>query len=203
MANKSTATVATSQQLSRPYFTHKVSLNSLHAQQVFERGFEICSHGIYSLSIVLRVIGSDERAREVEAIVDDRIGKMFDSIRLESERLGQLADSSGIDFSGIAYSNPKSFEAKITSPRAVRYIALIREFDLLVSRFDVLWLSGSIPDGSYSRNLYEGKRRLLRLAGEMRNLAGRAIAAAKREGTLSPEGVNENPASTDPPEEMQ
>ena len=127
---------------------------------------------------------------------------MFDSIRLESERLGQLADSNGIDFSGIAYSNPKSFEAKITSPRAVRYVALIREFDLLVSRFDVLWLSGSIPDGSYSRNLYEGKRKLLRLAGEMRNLAGRAIAAAKREEKLAPEAISSVPVSADVSEDL-
>lgn len=197
MAKNPHPTVAASQQLSRPYFTNKVTFNSLHAQQVFERGFEICSYGIYSLSIVLRVIGTDEQAREVESIVDDRINKMFEAIRVETEQLDKLADANGIGFSGITYSNPKSFDARITSPRAVRYIGLLREFDSLVAKFDALWLSGSMPDGNYARSLYDWKRKLLRLAGDMRNLAGRAISAAKRKSPLGPD------AGSTPPIESQ
>jgi hypothetical protein len=55
-----------SHDISRPYFTQKVRLHSLHAQQVFDRGFELCANAIFSLSVVLRVIGTDEQAREVE-----------------------------------------------------------------------------------------------------------------------------------------
>ena len=92
----------------------------------------------------------------------------------------------------MAKEELKELEAKITSPRAVRYIGLVREFDSLVAKFDILWLSGSIPDSSYSVSLYEWKRRLLRVSGGMRSLAGRAITAAKRKEpmpTESPSGV--------------
>jgi hypothetical protein len=129
-------TPTASQDISRPYFTQKVKLNSLHAHQVFDRGFELCANAIFSLSIVLRVFATDAQAREVETIVDNRLNKVFEDIRTEGIRLEKLAESNGIEFSGVTYSKPKELEAQITSPRAVRYIGLIREFDSLVAKFD-------------------------------------------------------------------
>ena len=58
------AVSSASQNASRPYFTQRVRLNSLHAQQVFDRGFDIGANAIFSLSIILRVIGTDEQAQE-------------------------------------------------------------------------------------------------------------------------------------------
>ena len=189
-------TPTASQDISRPYFTQKVMLNSLHAHQVFDRGFELCANAIFSLSIVLRVFASEAQAREVETIVDNRLNRVFEDIRTEGTRLEKLAESNGIEFSGVTYSNPKELEAKITSPRAVRYVGLIREFDGLVAKFDILWLSGAIPDSSYSVSLYEWKRRLLRVSGGMRSLAGRAITAAKRKEPMP----TENPPNTPVPD---
>ena len=188
-------TPTASQDISRPYFTQKVKLNSLHAHQVFDRGFELCANAIFSLSIVLRVFATEAQAREVETIVDNRLNKVFDDIRTEGTRLDKLAESNGIEFSGVTYSNPKELEAKLTSPRAVRYVGLIREFDSLVAKFDILWLSGSIPDSSYSVSLYEWKRRLLRVSGGMRSLAGRANTAAKRKEPMPTESPSDVPAA--------
>lgn len=171
---------ATDRSKSHPYFTQKVRLHSFHAQQVFDRGFELCATAIFSLSVVLRIIGTDDQARDIEGIVDERLNKMFEDIRGEVVRLEKLAESNGIEFAGIDYSHPKEIEAKITSPRAVRYIGLIREFDALVAKLDTLWLSGVIPDGSYSRGIYDWKRRILRLAGTIRSISGRAMTAARR-----------------------
>jgi hypothetical protein len=168
---------------SHPYFTQKVKLHSFHAQQVFDRGFDLCANAIFSLSVVLRIVGTDEQAREVEGIVDDRLNKMFEEMRGEVARLEKMAEANGIEFMGIDYSHPKEVEAKITSPRAVRYVGLIREFDGLVAKLDTLWLSGIIPDGNYSRSIYEWKRRLLRLAGAIRSIAGRAMIAARKKET--------------------
>lgn len=174
------ATASRDNTKSHPYFTQKVKLHSFHAQQVFDRGFELCANAIFSLSVVLRIIGTDEQAREVEGVVDERLNKLFEDIRSEAARLEKLAEANGIEFKGIDYSHPKEVEAKITSPRAVRYVGLIREFDGLVAKLDTLWLSGVIPDGNYSRSIYEWKRRLLRLAGTIRSIASRAVIAARK-----------------------
>lgn len=163
-----------------PYFIQKVRLQSFHAQQVFERGFETCANAIFSLSVVLRIVGTEDQAREVEGIIDGRLNKAFEDIRAEIARLEKIAENNGIEFVGIEYSSPKDIEAKITSPRAVRYVGLVREFDTLVSKLDTLWLSGVIPDSNYSASIYEWKRRLLRLAGAVRTIANRAMIAARK-----------------------
>lgn len=165
---------------SLPYFIQKVRLQSFHAQQVFERGFETCANAIFSLSVVLRIVGTEDQAREVEGIIDERLNKAFEDIRAEIARLEKIAENNGIEFTGIEYSSPKDIEAKITSPRAVRYVGLVREFDTLVSKLDTLWLSGVIPDSNYSASIYEWKRRLLRLAGAIRTIANRAMIAARK-----------------------
>ena len=113
-------TPTASQDISRPYFTQKVKLNSLHAHQVFERGFDLCANAIFSLSIVLRVFATDAQAREVETIVDNRLNKVFEDIRTEAIRLEKLAESNGIEFSGITYSKPKELEAHRSSLAADR-----------------------------------------------------------------------------------
>lgn len=167
---------------SHPFFTQHVKLNSFHAQQVFDRGFDVCANSIFSLSVVLRIIGTDEQAREVEGVVDERLNKAFEDMRNETARLEKLAEANGIEFNGIEYSKPKEIEAKINSPRAVRYLGIIREFDGMVAKLDTLWLSGVIPDSNYSKSIYEWKRRLLRLAGSIRLIANRAMAAARKRG---------------------
>jgi hypothetical protein len=106
-------TPTASQDISRPYFTQKVKLNSLHAHQVFDRGFELCANAIFSLSIVLRVFATDAQAREVETIVDNRLNKVFEDIRTEGIRLEKLAESNGIEFSGVTYSSPKSLKHRL------------------------------------------------------------------------------------------
>ena len=91
MAAKEVATTAVLKEVptasdrskSHPYFTQKLRLHSFHAQQVFDRGFDLCTTAIFSLSVVLRIIGTDDQARDVEGIVDERLSAMFEEIRGE------------------------------------------------------------------------------------------------------------------------
>lgn len=177
---------------SHPYFTQKVKLQSFHAQQVFERGFEIASGAIFSLSVVLRAVGSDEQAREIEALVDEQLTKFSTLLKNESDRLDKLAEANGIEFDGVDYSNPIEVSAKITSPRAVRYIGIIREFDQLVTKFDTLWLSSVITDSVQASTIYGWKRNILRQAGSIRALTIRAMSAAHKKNQAAAEASKDD-----------
>ncbi|MBN8633412.1 MAG: hypothetical protein J0L76_21460 [Rhodobacterales bacterium] len=177
--NASTQIPSVRQDNSRPFLTQKVVLSSLHAQQVFDRGYEMCANALFSLSVVLRFIGTEVQAQEVDALVDSLIDQTLEDLRRESLRLGEVAESNGIE-TAIGYTSAKAVEAQITSPRAIRYLAIIREFDGLLAQMDALWLSSVITDSQYARGVYEWKRRILRLAGQIRQIASRAVLAARR-----------------------
>lgn len=167
---------------SRPFLTQKALLNSLHAQQIFERGYEMCANALFSLSVVLRFIGTEEQAQEVDAMVDALIDQALDGIQKESARLKEIAESNGIE-TNIGYTSAKTVDVQITSPRSIKYLAIIREFDGMMANMDALWLSCVITDTQYARGVYEWKRRILRLAGQVRQIATRAVLAARRKET--------------------
>ena len=81
---------------SRPFITQKAVLNSLHAQQIFERGYDMCANALFSLTVVLRFIGTEEQAQAVEAMVDDLLNKALDEIRQEIARMKELGESNGM-----------------------------------------------------------------------------------------------------------
>ena len=177
--NTSTQIPSIRQDNSRPFLIQKALLNSLHAQQIFDRGYEMCANALFSLSVVLRFIGTEEQAQEVDAMVDDLINQALDGIRNESLRLKEIAESNGIETS-IGYTSAKTVDVQITSPRSIKYLAIIREFDGMMANMDALWLSCVITDAQYARGVYEWKRRILRLAGQIRQIATRAVLAARR-----------------------
>ena len=53
----------------------------------------------------------------------------------------------------------------------------------MMANMDALWLSCVITDTQYARGVYEWKRRILRLAGQIRQIATRAVLAARRKET--------------------
>ena len=130
--------------------------------------------------MILRIVSDEDKTRELEGVVDERLNKTLADLRNEAARLVKIAEANGIELAGIEDSHPRESDAKITSPRVVQYLLIIREFDGLTAMFDTLWLSGVIPDGDYSRAVYEWKRRLLRLAGGFRALTRRATIAARK-----------------------
>ena len=115
-------------------------------------------------------------------MVDSLIDQSLEDIRKESLRLKELADSNGIETT-IGYTSAKTVDVQITSPRAIRYLAIIREFDGMIAHLDALWLSCVVTDSQYARGVYEWKRRILRLAGQIRQMATRAVLAARRKET--------------------
>jgi hypothetical protein len=180
---------------SRPFLTQTVVLSSLHAQQVFDRGYEMCANALFSLSVVLRFIGSEAQAQEVDALVDALVDQSLEDLRQESRRLREVAESNGIE-NAIGYTSARTVEVQITSPRAIRYLAIIREFDGMLAQMDALWLSSVVTDSQYARGVYEWKRRILRLGGQIRQIASRAVLAARRKEAGETGGeAGETPAS--------
>lgn len=139
----------------------------------------MCANALFSLSVVLRFIGTEEQAQEVDAMVDTLINQSLEGIQNESHRLKEIAESNGIETS-IGYTSAKTVDVQITSPRSIKYLAIIREFDGMMANMDALWLSCVITDTQYARGVYEWKRRILRLAGQIRQIATRAVLAARR-----------------------
>jgi hypothetical protein len=164
---------------SQPFITQQAKLYSLHAQQVFSRGFDSCSRSLYTLSYVLRLIGTDDQASEVAALIEKEFTAVSTDLVNEITRTQMLLDNNGIDAT-VNYTAPQVVEAKISAPFAFKYLALIQSYDQFIGKLDALWFSAQIDDKHYAARIYEWKRRLQRLAGRVRQITSRAVIAARR-----------------------
>lgn len=165
--------------VSVPYTTLNVTLSAEHAQRVYRRTFDFTSKAFTQLGIILRMIGAEKEAIEVEKIVDADMKTIADDLKAERERLDVMLKDAGVAGS-TNFSAPKEFEVQIFSPRSSRYLGMIREFDALIAQLTLLWLSGEIDDARYAATLYSWQRRFMKMSNSIRNIATRAISAANR-----------------------
>ena len=168
---------------SMPFLENTAILKSFHAQQVYRRAFEIGNEALFTLSVILRAITDESECVKVDEIVTAKIIELQTSISEERIRLEKLADSYGIQATGLTYSAPQTIAVKVTSPRAVTWLTVIRDLDRLVELFDVLWLSHVIKDGEHSKGIFNSKRKVWRFANDLRTLAIRSMRAAQQRGS--------------------
>lgn len=184
---------------STPFYVIKAELKTFHAQQMYARAFDRFAGAVYLASIILRVFGEESKVRELEGVIDERINRLFESLRAEHKRLQVAAEAEGISMDGVEYSKPQTIEARVSSPRSGRFLGVLREFDGLVQMYDAMWLSGAIPDADYHKHIYDWKRQILRAAGHVSNITTSAMRAAKKRGvTVETENKPEAPTAQTP-----
>ncbi len=177
--------------VSQPYITRDCELQSRFSQTAYNRIFEQVSGSLYLLGIVLRIVGTDEEALEVEKVVDDMISEVSTELDNEAQRLDKLLEANGLEGCHPKYTHPETFEVQLTSPRAGRFLYLIEQLDVLAQKLDSLWLTGVLTDQQYANSGYAWQRRVVRLANRIRQITSRAIASAKNKGEETEKKVAE------------
>jgi len=164
--------------ISQPYITREITLHSDHAQRAFRRVYKSVSDSFYLMGIVFRIIGSKEEVEGVESLVTELLNDTKNDLQNEMARLNKLCDDNGIDVN-LNFTETATMSARITSPRGAEFLAMIEEADRVIIAMSTLWLSAIFDDRQYSAMSYMWQRRLVKLAGRIRNITATAIRKAK------------------------
>jgi len=168
--------------ISQAFIQRKVTFQSRYAQKAYDYVYDSASGSLYILGIVLRIVGNEQNAQEVEKIVDDMIAEVESELTGEIARLAKIREDNGLDDVGTSYTNPRTITVQITSPRAARFLHLISMIDELAAHLDCLWLSSILTDQQYSNAGFQWQRRVVRLGHRIRDIATRAIKSARGKG---------------------
>ncbi|WP_459170623.1 hypothetical protein [Enterobacter hormaechei] len=97
-------------------------------------------------------------------------------------------ESNGID-EVPDYTDPITFNAKISSPQVGQFVGLVRKLDALMISMDTLWLSSVLSnkqrvDGNYAwqQRIIKLARRIIKLARRIIDIEIRARKSAKAKG---------------------
>lgn len=167
--------------LSRPVFRQKVLINSLQAQRVMDRSFSRVANALFSLDVILRIIGDPKEVDQVEGVIQGHIERVAEDLKKATEQLQLAMDSNGIEATP-GYSRPTEYPIEITSPQVAQFARLVRELDTLMSLVDTLWLNSVLTGQQRADATYEWQQRLIKLAGRIIGMERRARISAHSKG---------------------
>lgn len=167
--------------VSRPVFVQNVALNSLQAQRIKERVFDRTAIALYRTEVILRIIGDEAEATQVESIVAQLVEDLQKELDGEIERMKKLVKDHGIS-DLPSYTAPKTYDVEISSPQVLAFLGLLTGVDSLMGYIDALWLNKVLDNRQRSEATYGWQRRTLRLGRRIIHIELRAYRAAQNKG---------------------
>lgn len=167
--------------ISVPAFEQKMNLNTLQAQKVMSRVFARASDSLYRIDVILRIIGKEEHAQQVEEVIKAMFDEVETGLKNSAAQNAALLEENGIE-DMPSYDAPYSERIRVTSPQVARFAAMVRRLDKLVMEIDALWLTGIIDNGHRNEAAYRWQQRIIGLGSRIIGIERRARLAAKRQG---------------------
>ena len=181
---------------SRAAFQITINLRSETAQRVIEREFERVAVVLYHLSVVRRIISTEQEADVMETEVRALICSVRDAIEKEIARLSKLRADHGIQ-SEPQYTHPSEYQLQITSPLANDYLVIIQSMDEVIMHVDSLWLAGVFTNAQRANAVFLWQRTILRMGRRIigrnhRDSASKGDSDNIESGSIQTEASTEN-----------
>jgi len=162
---------------SRPELHVQVTLHSTHAQRVAGRNMMEVARALYTIAVILHVIGDQDKADQVEGIVAGKIRALSEKLQKQLKSFRSQREDAGITQFPV-YRYPLKITMRISSPELSQYASLIQALDTLSIETDTLWLGGLVTNRQHANIAYQWRRELLRLADEITRIESMARTSA-------------------------
>ena len=172
---------------SRPVFEKSIELRTETAQRVMEREFGRVENALYSLEVILRIIGKPEAVDVIESSVNQLLVDCIRHVEEEQDRFKKLMDDYGIS-EPPNYTQAREIRVAVSSPQVGQYLLLVQKLDELIARMDALWLMGVLSNQQRADGSYHWQQSILHM--------GRKVAELQRRGGRSV--VRERDSNNDP-----
>lgn len=150
---------------SKPYMVQNVALNTSHAQKVFRRVYDKLSHALYRSDEVLMTVDA-KMASRLQATMDKNYQQLYDKLSQEEMRLDAMQEAEGVS-GDVHYTVEREEKAVIYSPRAMRFVILMRTLDRIVTKIDLLHISGIIETTHAALAKWTWQRTITAFANEI------------------------------------
>lgn len=159
--------------LSQPVYRNELKLKSLQAQRVAHRSFAPLAGSLFRSDVILRIVGTDDAADELETIIQDLMQPVMNDLEKSQEQARYVLEQNKIS-STPDYTYIRSFPVEIMSPQTATFARMIKELDNLIVLLDTLWFNGLLTNKQRSQQTKDWQQRLLRMANRIINFERRA-----------------------------
>ncbi|WP_286789099.1 MULTISPECIES: hypothetical protein [unclassified Pseudomonas] len=166
---------------SRPVMRKTFPLASDQAQKVCERTFSRTAYSMFSIEVILQIIGEEKSVDKARESIGKLIRNTEDQIDKQIAQITEVNKEHDLD-ENSAYSNPATYNVDITSPLAMQYAKVLLKFDHMVKMIDDLWMNGYLESRQRSKALHDWRNSISRLSSRIISIEKQARIAAHRRG---------------------
>ncbi|MCV5663415.1 hypothetical protein OFN50_30800, partial [Escherichia coli] len=92
---------------------------------------------MFSIDVILRIIGEQDEIDQVESIIQEHIEKVSVDLDTATNQLQKLMEDNGIE-GAPEYTSPNQYDIEINSPQVAQFAHLVRKLDNLMLLVDTL-----------------------------------------------------------------
>ena len=168
---------------SNPILQQVLNLNSKQAQHVMNRSFDRVSWSLFSIGVILRIIGDPEEVDQVEQVIQDHLKGVSNELAKGAEQLKVLMKDNGLDPEEVVhYTKPQEYRKELSSPQLAQFSALVKKLDGLMGMLDTLWLNSVVSSKERSEACFRWQQILVRSSGRIVGIEKRARTSAYEKG---------------------
>lgn len=155
---------------SRPVWKRSFTAQSLQMQRVMHRVYDTAAYSLYSISVILRILGERTNKRdqvdELEELIRDRIKTLSDQLAEDRAHFEKSANEFGLT-ELPTFTNAKTYNIEISSPLEMKMIILFEEVDQYLALVNMMWGFDVFTGHRWSQKLFDWQQRLIRLASRI------------------------------------
>lgn len=168
-------------QYSRATLTRKVKCNSLQAQRVMRRSFEVLKRSLFALSVIMRISYDELKVEQIEKFIADEFLAVETEIQKAKSQMLKILEDHGVE-ERVDYTLPEEFVMTVDTPFAMSFLRLVGDLDELIILIETVWLSGNFDNRQRKNATYQWQQRLIKLAGRVIGIERKARQEAERNG---------------------
>lgn len=166
---------------SRPSFNRELNVFSLQAQRVLNRSLSRVAYSLFSIDVILQIIGKRDQIDEVENAIKGMITQTHTQIVQTTQQIAAVKTQNNVT-EMPTYTAPKKYRVEITSPHVGQFVNMISMLDSMIIDMDALWLYGVLENKERSNAVHEWQQQLNSLASRIITVEKKARDDAQRQG---------------------
>lgn len=157
---------------SKGFLKHNITLTNGRTINVMNFAFRRAAVAFYNIAVILQIIARDEKAKTMVEEAHNFLIQTSDNLNATIDEkvseVNKLCQENGISLSSwkeeMGFSHAQSWEIKVASPWAKKFLVALQRIDEYIGILDYLWLNGLVEDRDHTRLPRQITRDILRYA---------------------------------------
>lgn len=152
---------------SNPVFTRIVTFKTDHAQKCYDRIFNRAAKSLFAIEVIFNIMSKQNKninIDEIFSLSNSYINNTDKELNTVIKKINELLikENNNVEeiLKTLKYTNEKSYEVIVSSPKQIELLNLISKLDGFIQLIDIAWMSGILDSIQRAESVYQWRKKI-------------------------------------------